>query len=125
MGAEDEVDALRTQPGGFGSPRDPSDVRVESGGAPHCFSRFDGHDANPSLGEQARRDAGSCPDICGDQPLGRAGAIENRLNRFGRVTGTIENGVGCSTAESFNRVAIVRLRHTRLPRRSRPSGKSL
>ena len=107
LGTEDEIDGLRTEPRRFGSPRHPDNVRVGCGCAPHGFPRFNGYDANSSFAEQTRRDSGSRSHICGDEPQGRSEAIENRMNRFGRVGRTISDVVGRSIAESPDRIAIM------------------
>jgi hypothetical protein len=79
--------------------------------APHAFPRFHGYDANPSFAEQTRGDSGSRSHICGDELLGRSEAIENQINRFGRVGWTISDVVGCSIAESRDRVATITVFH--------------
>ena len=112
LGTENEIDGLRTQPGGLGSSRHPRNVRVGCGCAPHGFPRFNGYDANSSFAEQTRRDSGSRSHICGDEPRGRSEAIENRMNRFGRVGWTISEVVGCSIAESPDRIAIMTVCHS-------------
>src|SRR2546430_8428624 len=78
LGADDEVDGLRTQPGGVSSSSHPRDIRVGCGGATHGFPRFDGYDSNALFTEQTRRDPGSRSHIGRDETLGRPEALENR-----------------------------------------------
>ena len=57
--AEHRVDGLRSQTGGLGAPRDPRDVIVRSGGAPHPVARLNGDDAHAAIGDKPCGDTGA------------------------------------------------------------------
>ena len=111
LGTEDEIDGLRTQPGGFGSSRHPGNVRVGCGCAPHGFPRFNGYDANSSFAEQTRRFRFPLPHLRRRAARAVRGHRDG-ADRFGRVGWTISDVVGCSIAESPDRIAIVTACHS-------------
>ena len=109
--AEHRVDGLRSQTGGLGATRDPRDVIVRSGGAPHPVSRLNGDDAHAAIGDKPCGDTGAGADVGDGEISRRAEALQDQVDRCGWIARPVSDIVRRAIAEPPNRVEALGLRH--------------
>ena len=77
---------------------------MRCGSATHFVSRFDRQYPCAPVAEQARRDPGSCSDVCDDQVVARRESSKDRLNRSVGIGRPILDVVSRAVAEASYRI---------------------
>ena len=109
--AQHRVDCLCSQACGLGATRDPRDIVVRSGGAPHPVSRLDGNDVRAAIGDKPCGNAGAGADVGDGEMSRRTQALQDQIDSCGRIARPVSDIVRRAIAEPPNRVEALRLRH--------------